>query len=329
MTALPVTLACELGDGDAEPKWLIEGLWADSAVGVLGGEPKCCKSFLALDAAVSVASGRPCLRSFAVRRAGPVLVFPAEDPHAVVRRRLDGIAAAAGTSLRDLPVHVITAPRLMLDSPHDRRRLDETVAAVAPVLLILDPFIRLHSVDENAASEVAPLLGHLRELQRRRDVAIMLVHHARKDARGSRPGQALRGSSDLHGWGDSNLYLRRLSSGLRLSIEHRAAPGRDNVPLELALHEAGCALRVLDDGDDVSIDEKTRIDPADRIVAALSACDGALQRRELRQRCPMRAATFSSALRALVASHRVTRMRDGRYRLPGDDGPAPVPVPAP
>jgi hypothetical protein len=323
---LPVTLACELGDGDAEPTWLIEGLWSEAAVGVLGGEPKCCKSFLALDAAVSVASGRPCLRSFAVHRAGPVLVFPAEDSHAVVRRRLDAIAAAAGLSLRDLPVHVITAAKVMLDSRDDRRRLEETVAAIKPVLLVLDPFIRMHAADENAASEVAPLLGYLRELQRRHDVAIMLVHHARKDARGARPGQALRGSSDLHGWGDSNLYLRRLSSGLRLSIEHRAAPGRDNIPLELAVHETRCALRVMDDGD-ASIDEPAASDPADRIIEALSASERPLQRRELKECCPMRAATFCSALRALIASHRVARTRDGRYRLSGDDASAPVPVP--
>ena len=254
MSGLPTTLASDLGDGDIDPKWLIDGLWSDAAVGVLGGEPKCYKSFLALDAAVSVASGRPCLRTFAVHRSGPVLVFPAEDSHAVVRRRLEGIAAAAGVALRNLPVHVITAPKLMLDSPRDLRRLDETVKAIKPVLLVLDPFIRLHAIDENVAAEVAPLLGHLRELQRRHDVAVMLVHHARKDARGVRPGQALRGSSDLHGWGDSNLYLRRTRASLRLSIEHRAAPGCDGVPLELAELDAGPALRVMAD-DAASNDE--------------------------------------------------------------------------
>jgi len=128
VTALPVTLASKLGDGESEPTWLIEGLWSESAVDVLGGEPKCCKSFLALDAAVSVASGRPCLRTFAVHRTGPVLVFPAEDPHAVVRRRLEGIAVAAGVELRDLPVHVITAPRPQRDARG--RILDASPAAV-------------------------------------------------------------------------------------------------------------------------------------------------------------------------------------------------------
>jgi hypothetical protein len=33
------------------------GLWSHDAVGIVGGEPKCCKSFLALDLAVAVAAG--------------------------------------------------------------------------------------------------------------------------------------------------------------------------------------------------------------------------------------------------------------------------------
>ena len=32
--------------------WLVEGLWMREAVGIIGGEPKCGKSFLALDLAV-------------------------------------------------------------------------------------------------------------------------------------------------------------------------------------------------------------------------------------------------------------------------------------
>jgi hypothetical protein len=314
MSRLPTTLASELGDGDAEPKWLINGLWSDAAVGVLGGEPKCCKSFLALDASVSVASGAPCLRSFAVHRTGSVLVFPAEDSHAIVRRRLEGIAAAAGSSLADLPIHVITAPKLMLDSPRDRRRLDETVAAIKPVLLVLDPFIRLHAIDENVASEVAPLLGHLRELQRRHDVAVMLVHHARKDARGARPGQALRGSSDLHGWGDSNLYLRRTRACVRLSVEHRAAPGRDGIALELAELDAGPALRVLDaEGADDA--PQARRDPRQRILDALGDSTDDVAAHDLRASCRMRAETFWRALRELVDDGCITRTTDDRYRL--------------
>ena len=47
------------------------------AVGILGGEPKCCKSFLALDLAVSVASGAPCLRQLP---ANPSVSHPLNFP---------------------------------------------------------------------------------------------------------------------------------------------------------------------------------------------------------------------------------------------------------
>jgi hypothetical protein len=34
---------------------------------------------------------------------------------------------------------------------------------------------------------------------------VLVVHHARKSAGRMRAGQALRGSSEFHAWGDSNL----------------------------------------------------------------------------------------------------------------------------
>jgi RecA-family ATPase len=71
---LPVARAWELPVCPPERRWLIEDLWADQAVGIIGGEPKCGKSFLALDLLVAVASGVPCLRRFAARQRGSVLL---------------------------------------------------------------------------------------------------------------------------------------------------------------------------------------------------------------------------------------------------------------
>ena len=46
--------------------------------------------------------------------------------------------------VRSFFVPPATAPRLLLDLPQDRQRLRRTVADLKPVLLVLDPFIRLH-----------------------------------------------------------------------------------------------------------------------------------------------------------------------------------------
>ena len=44
-TLLPVEPAHRLALRPQEQRWLIEDLWADEGVGILGGQPKCGKSF--------------------------------------------------------------------------------------------------------------------------------------------------------------------------------------------------------------------------------------------------------------------------------------------
>ena len=134
-----------------------------------------------------------------------------------MRTRLQGIARAAGADFDTLDIAVIDVPVLRLDHRNDRQRLHETIERIRPRLhetierirprlLVLDPLVRLHRVDENAVADIAPILAFLRHLQRRFATAVVLVHHARKSG-ATRPGQALRGSSELHAWGDSNLFV--------------------------------------------------------------------------------------------------------------------------
>jgi len=315
MTVLPVRPAHELDVQLPEHRWLIDDLWAAEAVGIVGGEPKCCKSFLALDVAVAVASGALCLRRFRPARTGRVLLFAAEDALHVVRARLAGIALAAGVAFETLDIQVITAPTVRLDLPEDQHRLRETVATLRPTLLVLDPFVRLHRIDENAAAEVAPVLAYLRDLERHFHTAVLLVHHARKGAAHARAGQALRGSSELHAWGDSNLYLRRRGDTLCLAIEHRAAPSRDGLVVELRAQGEALALHVVDGG---PLDDRGAPPPSlalgARIEHALAEAATPLTRRALRGVCRMRASTLGPVLARLLADGRVTRSPDG-YRL--------------
>jgi hypothetical protein len=308
---LPVARACELPVCPPERRWLIEDLWADQAVGIIGGEPKCGKSFLALDLLVAVASGAPCLRRFAARQQGPVLLYAAEDALHVVRTRLEGICRTAAVSLRDLPVHVITAPSVRLDVAADRQHLQATIADLRPVLLVLDPFVRLHRIDENASSEVAPLLAYLRELQRRFDLAVVLVHHARKGAGRVRGGQALRGSSELHAWGDSNLYLRRIDDRLLLSIEHRAAPSMAGLPLALRGTDGAVALQLIEPTAAPRDPPPSPPSPLARLEEVLAHRDRPLSLTELRQACRMRTASLCEALATLTTQGRIHKSAAG------------------
>jgi hypothetical protein len=318
---LPVCRASDLTERPLEQRWLVENLWADLAVGIVGGEPKCCKSFLALDVAVSVASGAPCLRHFGVKRPGRVLLYAAEDALDVVRRRLLGIANAAGVSFETLDVHVITAPTLRLDDEVDRDQLAHTMARIRPRLLVLDPLVRLHRIDENVSAEVAPLLAYLRDLQRTFAAAVMLVHHAKKGASRLRAGQALRGSSELHAWGDSNLYLRRERDMLVLGIEHRAAAAMADLPLALSGDEQNLALRIADAP--VRSSSAEMPDPpalAQRVTDVLSSTTAPMSWRALREACRVRASSLGDVLRCLEHNQIIVRSSRGfelRRTAPG------------
>ena len=308
--ALPVTRAADLAEVPVERRWLVDQLWGDEAVGIVGGEPKCCKSFLALDLAVAVASGAPCVRRFAVARTGRVLLFAAEDALHVVRQRLAGIARAAGRELADLDIQVITAPSVRLDVERDRDALTETVDKLRPRLLVLDPFVRLHRIDENISGEVAPLLAYLRELQRRYHVAVVLVHHARKGGSKMRAGQALRGSSEFHAWGDSNLYLRRHGDQLTLSVEHRAAAAISAVALQLAVSDDAVALAAIDQSAPEPA-TPAEISVEHRIVEHLEIATAPLTSTALRKLCQIRNVRMQAALAALVAGGQLRKERTG------------------
>ena len=309
---LPVSAAHALPECPEERRWLIEDLWAEEAVGIVGGEPKCFKSFLALDIAVSVASGTACLRRFAVPRPGRVLLFAAEDPLHVVRSRLLGIGRAAGIELSSLDIQVITAPTVRLDVPADRARLLDTVAALSPRALILDPFVRLHRVDENLSSEVAPLLGFLRDLQRTHHTAVVVVHHAKKGAAKARDGQALRGSSEFHAWGDSNLYLRRRGDDLVLAIEHRAAPSLGGLALSLRRDGEAIALELTEGTNDVHPIAIPVL--SQRVRDVLAEADRPLTHDEIRAVCRVRSATLGRVMSDLLRQGAIVRLPSGYRR---------------
>ncbi|MCP4966740.1 MAG: AAA family ATPase [bacterium] len=311
MSRLPVKLAHQLKLVPAAESWLIDALWSEQAVGIIGGEPKCCKSFLALDMAVSIASGTPCLRRFVPGRTGRVMLYAAEDALHVVRERLEGICRAAQVHLSDLDIQVITAPTLRLDTSADQQRLTQTVDELRPLLLLLDPFVRLHRIDENASSEVAPLLGYLRQLQRQFQLAVVLVHHARKGAHKLRPGQALRGSSEFHAWGDSNLYLRRKAEHLTLTIEHRAAASPADIPIALHGQAKQLALGIVDEPPQP---EPTKLSATERLLHTLEQANSPLPFADLRKACRIRTERLCNAVNELKQQGRIQKTEHG-YRL--------------
>ena len=306
---LPVQRVGDLDIRPADQRWLIQQLWSRAAVGIVAGPPKSTKSWLVLEMATCIAGHVPCLGRFPVEDPGPTLVYLAEDALPEVRARIASLCTHHHLDLDALPLHVITAPTLRLDLADDQERLHATLAQVAPRLLVLDPLVRMHRLNENDASEMSGLLGFIRELQRAHDVAVALVHHSSKKRHGQQ-GLALRGSSDLHAFTDSAAYLVRRDDHVVLTAEHRSAK---------APEPFGIRLVSGDDGEQAHLETVAvkGLDPAPElplsacILAAVQDADRPLTRQQLRERLRVNNQRLGEALTELEQASRLVRGPDG------------------
>ena len=312
---LPVVRASALESAEEQKPWLIERLWSAGAVGIVSGPPKALKTWTALEMAISVATGLPCLATFPVHRSGPVLLYAAEEPMPALHSRLHALARNHALDLDQVDIRVIAADSLRLDRGEDREKLTATVKFHRPVLLILDPLIRLHGLDENQSGPMAELLGYFRSLQRSTGTAIAIIHHSRKHAASSAaPGQSLRGSSDLYAFVDSLVSLERRRDQVTLSAEHRSAPGLGPLPLELvpaADPNQSPYLRLRTSVEDDSSKHTTL---PDRILELLAAAATAVTTDALRSSLQIRKQRVIEALHGLCAEGLIVR-REGGYVL--------------
>jgi hypothetical protein len=311
---LPVVRAADLESPVHKQSWLIERLWTHQAVGIIGGSPKSGKTWLALEMAVSVASGSPCLDTFPVLSPGPVLLYAAEDAAADLRTRVETLARLHKIDFDRLDVHMITVDSLRLDRAEHQDRLESTLFVYKPAMLILDPLVRVHGIDENIAGQVSMLLGYLRSLQRKTGAAIALVHHVRKNASPTgAAGNSLRGSGDLYAWLDSFLYLRMHQGQRTLSAEHRSAPAFGPVTLELAQSDLGTFLKLGSVNTNPPEPPENGLDC--RIINLLSSTREPLTIDALRSRLQVRNQRVVEALRILAAEGKIARNTRG-FSLP-------------
>ena len=311
-SSLPVVRAAEIRTEPVHQPWLIRSLWTRSAAGILGGPPKCCKSWLGLDMAVSVASKTACLGHFPVEQSGPTLIYMAEDALPSVRERIADICRSRGIELASLELYVIDTPTLRLDLDEDQKQLIHAVERIKPRLLLLDPLVRMHRADENSAQEMSRLLGYLRDLQRRFELAVVLVHHTSKKSR-SQPGQSLRGSSDLHAWTDSSGYLMRKADRLLLTVEHRCAGAPEPFFLNLVSDPENGATHLEVDSSNQAIPLQAPAgESLSQAVFELIESERApITRARIRNRLKVRNQTLGRALSSLESSGKIRRSAQG------------------
>ncbi len=294
-----------------EGRWLVDGLLGSEGVAVIGGDPKLGKSWLVSHLAVAVASGLNCLDQFLVHDPGCVLVVSAEGPPWMATDRLQHVARHMGRDLASLPIQVMARRVPQLDGPADQNRPLREVERLKAKLLILDPLAQMHSADENSAQGLASVLNYINLVRRSTGASVVLVHHVRKGARG-RGGSRLRGSSAIHAWLDSGLYLAARDEDAELTVEQRCGPSPDPMLLRLVTSGSHHHLEILDPDLQPSREADTPAALKSRILALLEENpDGQLPRHVMRGMLGVKNERLSEPLRQLEAEGQIARHARG------------------
>jgi hypothetical protein len=178
------------------PEWLIEPIMPAGGLVGLYGPPGVGKSFIAIDMALSVASGRPWQGH--VTRQGFVLYIAAEGGTGITKR------VAAWLKTRVIPASQLAAAWLMEaipvynDSTDLERVLErvETEIQTKPTLVVVDTLARCFDGNENEQLDMGRFIKGIDRMRHDFDATVMVVHHTRLDGDRERGNTAFRGAAD-------------------------------------------------------------------------------------------------------------------------------------
>jgi hypothetical protein len=197
---------------DEPVEWLIEDIIPKKAFVALYAPPASYKSFIALDMAEAIATGRDWMGK-AVKQSGVVLYIAGEG-HGGLGVRIKA-CKIKNDSPDGAPLYVIRAQINLRSSQED---FDNLISAINDLLeeideplqmIVLDTLMRMSGggFNENSSEDMGGFITQAGKLQAFYDCALLVIHHSGKDVT-----KGLRGHSSLLGAVDTELEINRLDS---------------------------------------------------------------------------------------------------------------------
>jgi len=194
---------------DEPVRWIIENVLPEKGFAALYGPPGSYKSFIALDIAEAVATGRTWMGN-QVTNPGAVLYIAGEG-HGGIGARIK--ACKINHQTQDgAEIYVIRYQLNLRSSADDFNLLMESIddlierTGIELRLVQIDTLARAFGGgNENDSQDMGAFIHNAGRLQRKLDCALMVLHHSGKDAT-----KGLRGHSSLLGAVDTQLELLKL-----------------------------------------------------------------------------------------------------------------------
>jgi hypothetical protein len=205
-----------------DPTYLVDGVLPEGASVMLYGAPGCGKTFLALDLALTIATGRSTWFG-RTAKAGRVVYVATEGLSGLKRRT--GAWAFAHPDAPDGPIQFIGEPvqLLQLEDVAQFCTAIQLYRPDSPALIILDTLSRCTpGGDENSVQDTSLAVRSVDYIRRWFGATVLILHHTQK------AGDLERGSGNWRAAVDVMLHVRHEDSVREL----RTTKVRDGAPLE-------------------------------------------------------------------------------------------------
>jgi hypothetical protein len=184
----------DLWDDDPATKWLIQDVIEDGVIAEIWGESGTLKTFIALDMAVSVASGAN-YHGEEVRRSGPVLIIPGEGRQGL-KKRVRVLCQKRKLGC-DIKLRIANRPVMLVKDDQAAWLLKEIGNFdIPPALVVVDTLARNFGGNENSTEDMNAFLDSVVMVSREFGATILIIHHCGHDTTHSRGAYAFHAGID-------------------------------------------------------------------------------------------------------------------------------------
>lgn len=179
------------------PTWLVDKVIPAGGAIALWGMPGAAKSFIAIDVAMCVATGRE-WNGHAVESG--FVVYVSAEGGAGIGKRARAWLQANGLSAREANIAwLVESLHVGLGSDQLEAFCDrlETEVRRDPTLIIIDTLARCFEGDENLQEDMNHFVAGVDLLRKRFSCTVLVVHHSRLDGTRERGSSSFQGAMDM------------------------------------------------------------------------------------------------------------------------------------
>ena len=224
---------------DTEPDFLVDGMLERGSLAMIFGKPASGKSFLAVDLAASIATGRA-FQGLKTQKGD--VVYIAGEGYRGLKRRFNAWSKYHDVGSEEIRVMISRSAVNYRDEEAAKALENELIRAkesgLAPVLFIVDTLARNYGGgDENSNSDMGKFISVIDQFNVKFGCATLIIHHS-----GHGENQRARGASALRGALDAEFSCLKDRSTVLISCSKmKDAEAPENLIMNLKSVELGVA----------------------------------------------------------------------------------------